>query len=99
MKALIIAAGLFAATFAAKAQVATSTAAPGMKYAASGQPSFQASGYHQGQVLAVIPDVATLPGATLAVDGLQPVPIQGTCEVTGCLMMAIGSPVNALVVH
>jgi hypothetical protein len=64
----------------------------GITYSATLNPALQ--NYTSGQVFVVIPDVPPQPGATLNVNGLGPLTIQGTCSTPACLMIAVGQGSN-----
>jgi hypothetical protein len=70
--------------------------ATGKRYAANASPTLTA--YTRGQFFVFTPDVTPQPGATLNIDGLGPIAIQGACANV-CWLLASGSPVNAFVVH
>lgn len=73
------------------------TCTPGLKYAAtSGLPPRQ--GYTPYQPFVLTVDVPTQAGASLNVDNLGPITIQGNCQQT-CWIVPAGTPVNAFVVH
>jgi hypothetical protein len=77
--------------------IAASTNAPGVTYTATGNPTL-INGYQSGTWYVLIPDVPTLAGATLNIDGLGPIAISGTCSQI-CLLLAQSSPVKSFVVH
>lgn len=66
---------------------------PGLIYNAFASPSLK--GYAPGQYWVFAPDVPTVPGATLNIDQLGPLPIQGSCMLV-CWLLSTGS---ALVVQ
>lgn len=83
--------------------VLLATSSPsGITYSASTSPPI--AGYSTGQWFVLIPDVATQPGATLNLQGLGPVSIEGTCSQI-CILLAVGptaqpsGPVAAFAVH
>lgn len=79
--------------------IATSPAAPGLKYIASLMPPLQS--YTAGASFVMIPDVSTQPNATISVGAIGPVVILGTCSRICVLLYAPatnGLP-EAMVVH
>jgi hypothetical protein len=74
------------------------TGVPGMTYLAQSDPADQTVGYTQGSFWVVSMDTPNQPGATLNINGWGPMVISGTCDGM-CILLAQGSPVNALVVH
>jgi hypothetical protein len=73
------------------------TCTPGLKYVAgSGLPPRQ--GYTPYQPFVLTVDVPTQPGASLDVDSLGPVTIEGICRQT-CWIVPNGSSVSSFAVH
>lgn len=68
----------------------------GLHYTATMMPPVQS--YKPLQAFVMAPDVASLPQATVNL-GPGPIAIQGTCSPPACILVAVGSPVNAFVVH
>jgi hypothetical protein len=62
---------------------------PGSVYLAQAAPVL--GSYEQGQPWVFVPDVPTLPGATLNIGQLGPVPISGSC-VKACWLLTTGPP-------
>jgi len=72
------------------------TCAPGLKYAAAGNPAISVTA-QPGTPFIVTVDQPTQSGATLNLDGLGPIAFQGTCARL-CEIITSGTPANAFIV-
>ena len=70
----------------------------GLHYVAKANPSITPAGAIEGQYFVLIPDIPPQSGATLNIDNIGPIPIQGTC-VQECFILAFGNPVNSFITH
>jgi hypothetical protein len=71
---------------------------PSKAYTASLNPAI--AQYNTGSWYIMLPDLTSLPGATVSIGGLGPIVLNGICNAaTGCILVAIGSPVNTFAVH
>jgi hypothetical protein len=71
---------------------------PSKAYTASLNPAI--AQYNTGSWYIMLPDLTSLPGATVSIGGLGPIALNGICNAgTGCILVAIGSPVNTFAVH